>query len=343
MAGQQQARFITLPDGRRLAYLLLGCTDGTAQRSLVALHGIMSSRLGAVPGISEETLRDYGVRLVTVDRPGYGQSDCHRSLTLRSFCQDLEALIDLLDLGKKIWLLGFSMGGAFTWAAARYIPGRIAGIALWCPVGNFWWKGISKKERKAMMASYSTSDRLFYSISQQVPFLAFKLYAKWLSERMARGPSKNLKSSLSPRDWECIQQPELQEHVTRDYNESSSRSKGYGLAKDLQVMTGKWGFEINEVGEVFNGHIHIWQGDKDNLVPLALQKWIKKQLPQIVHLHELPGEGHLSWLFFNDAAHRETLAAIFEEQEEIKVDNIAGEAGVPKQRGGMWGRCIGKM
>lgn len=85
-------------------------------------------------------MKEMGVRLVSIDRPGYGQSDFNRHQTLESAAHDIAKVADILELGQKIWLLGYSCGGAYCWAAARYIPHRIAGIAMWAPVGNYWWK-----------------------------------------------------------------------------------------------------------------------------------------------------------------------------------------------------------
>lgn len=139
-----QAQFVRLNDGRRIAYRELGCPESSPPlRSMIALHGLMSSRFGGMPGVREEVLLEFGVRLIAIDRPGYGQSDPHRSQTFRSTCKDIVAVADALRLGKRFWLHGYSMGGAFCWAAARYIPDRLEGIAMWCPVGNMWWKVVS--------------------------------------------------------------------------------------------------------------------------------------------------------------------------------------------------------
>src|SRR5699024_1947321 len=59
-----------LPDGRRLAYSEQGDPAG---RPLLLLHGTPGSRLQRHP--DGELARRAGVRLVTVDRPGFGLSD----------------------------------------------------------------------------------------------------------------------------------------------------------------------------------------------------------------------------------------------------------------------------
>lgn len=93
-----------------------------------------------MPGVSDSLLKEMGVRLIAIDRPGYGLSTPCPSQTFQTAAADIAHIADALELGEKIWLLGYSTGGAYSWGAARYIPERIAGIALWAPVGNYWWK-----------------------------------------------------------------------------------------------------------------------------------------------------------------------------------------------------------
>lgn len=93
------------------------------------------------------------------------------------------------------------------------------------------------------------------------------------------------------------------------------------MAMDLHIVSSHWGFELDEIAEVYNGPIHIWQGDDDNLIPIQMQRYVKCQLPKVVQLRELKGEGHLSWFCFNQEAHRETLSALFGECEASAREN----------------------
>jgi len=93
-----------------------------------------------IAGVSESLLKEMGVRLVSIDRPGYRGSEFNTKQTFETAAQDVAEVADLLDLGRKIWLLGYGCGGAYYWAAARYIPERIGGIAMWAPVRNYHWQ-----------------------------------------------------------------------------------------------------------------------------------------------------------------------------------------------------------
>jgi hypothetical protein len=55
MEPEEEAKFITLQDGRRLAYREQGVTPPeVAHRTLLVLHGIASSRLAGMPGSQSE-------------------------------------------------------------------------------------------------------------------------------------------------------------------------------------------------------------------------------------------------------------------------------------------------
>ncbi len=78
--------------------------------------------------MSEKLLVTYGVRLVSYDRPGFGQSDPHPHRSFNSSAEDIVRIADALNLGQKFWVLAFSGGGPHAWAALKYIPERLAGI-----------------------------------------------------------------------------------------------------------------------------------------------------------------------------------------------------------------------
>jgi pimeloyl-ACP methyl ester carboxylesterase len=64
--------------------------------------------------VSDDLLKERNVRLVAIDQTGYGRSDKNPKQTMASFTKDIAELADLLQLGEKFWLLGYSFGGAYT-------------------------------------------------------------------------------------------------------------------------------------------------------------------------------------------------------------------------------------
>jgi hypothetical protein len=51
---------------------------------------------------------------------------------------------------------------------------------------------------------------------------------------------------------------------------------GKGMAQDLILISKDWGFQLSDVEDMYQGPIHIFNGDLDSLVPLGLQQSIKK-------------------------------------------------------------------
>jgi len=80
-----------------------------------------------LPGVSNRLLEKYATRVVAYDRPGIGQSDPHPKQNFNTSAQDMADIADALGMGEKFWVLGYSGGGPYAWAALRYIPHRLAG------------------------------------------------------------------------------------------------------------------------------------------------------------------------------------------------------------------------
>jgi pimeloyl-ACP methyl ester carboxylesterase len=80
-----------------------------------------------IPGVKDSLLEEFGIRLLTYDLPGFGESDPHPKRNLESSAIDMSFLADALGVD-KFWVIGYSSGSKHAWAALRYIPDRLAGI-----------------------------------------------------------------------------------------------------------------------------------------------------------------------------------------------------------------------
>ena len=113
---------VHLPDGRRLAYAEWGDGGGTP---ILFFHAVPGSRLW----FEEPTTAGRGVKLVTVDRPGYGRSDSKEGASLLSWADDVEQLVDTLGID-RFAVVAWSMGGPYALAAAARLPGRVTRLGL---------------------------------------------------------------------------------------------------------------------------------------------------------------------------------------------------------------------
>lgn len=83
-----------------------------------------------IPGIKMSLLEEFGVRLVTYDLPGFGESDPHPTRNLNSSAFDMLHLTNAIGVSDKFWVLGHSSGSMHALAALRYIPDRVTGVSL---------------------------------------------------------------------------------------------------------------------------------------------------------------------------------------------------------------------
>lgn len=84
--------------------------------------------MAGIPGVKTSLLEEFGVRLISYDLPGFGESDPHPNRNLNSSAFDMLHLADAISISGKFWVLGHSEGAMHAWAALRYIPDRIAGV-----------------------------------------------------------------------------------------------------------------------------------------------------------------------------------------------------------------------
>lgn len=110
------------PDGRRIGWMARGPHDGAP---VLYLHGWPGSRFEQ-RAIPVDVLRRFGVRLISVDRPGYGETDPlpgERSTRVRDVLSVCDALaIDWFSV------MGISGGGSNVLTLAAIAPGRVSRV-----------------------------------------------------------------------------------------------------------------------------------------------------------------------------------------------------------------------
>ena len=113
---------ITLQDGRHLAYAIWGDPEG---QPAVLCHGAPASRMFTPdPALTAKI----GLRLITIDRPGYGRSTAKTGRTILDWVGDLSELVGLLDL-HSFSMVAHSAGGPYALACATQLP-QIRRISL---------------------------------------------------------------------------------------------------------------------------------------------------------------------------------------------------------------------
>jgi pimeloyl-ACP methyl ester carboxylesterase len=254
---------LTLRDGRHLGYGEFGDPAG---RPCLLVPGFSSSRW--VAGWAFTELR--GIRLISVDRPGYGRSTPHPDAGFVAWAQDAGELIDHLDLG-SIAVIGLSMGAgpALALAATRPVAGTtiLGGMAP-----------TTKVPRPA-----NRGDALYWRLARYAPWLLRRLCD--LSASAMGKVEDTSRFEREPALRELLSTTDARNAFLIDLRESA-RQGGGAMAEDLRQYLRPWGFDLADV----RGPVQIWHGLDDPKVPIELARGLADQVPHAT-THFLPG-GH---------------------------------------------------
>ncbi|CAK9877814.1 unnamed protein product [Sphagnum jensenii] len=289
---QVTAQRVQLPDGRFLAYEESGVPAELAKVNVISIHGYGGSRHSTLPA-SKDLVEKLGIHFVTFDRAGYGQSDPNPKRSIKSDALDVDNLANALSLGPSFYVIATSIGGYTGWGLIKYIPERVAGIAMLAPVTNFWWPGIPAQEAKTAWDTQLLGDKLALRVAHYAPWLVYWYMTQSLFPTSSTAPQTKV-LGYSKMDTEIIakvkklQDPKKAEEVTQ-------QGKFESLYRDVIIMFSNWEFEPADLKNPFEKSsktVHIWQGTDDYLVPFHIQRYIAKRLPW-VRYHELDGYGHV--------------------------------------------------
>ncbi len=268
---------ITLADGRRLSYADIGHPDHPA---IFYFHGFPGSRLEAA--FAQQTILNSKVRLIAVERPGYGQSTHDPRRQITDWPGDIAQLADALGM-ETFSLLGVSAGGVYALACAQALGDRVhrTGIAgTLAPVHD------TNTLRHMSLAS-QVAFRLMNRDSRRARWIVGRLLGKLIRHYPAQ-VVRGIKLSLCRRDRMALNDENFSREFTRSIGEAYAQ--GYhGPYHDLSLVTKAWGFDPEQIRRP----VYLWHGQQDSIVPHEMGHYLSERLP---HCHSLypTEEGHFS-------------------------------------------------
>jgi pimeloyl-ACP methyl ester carboxylesterase len=276
---------IELTGGGSLGFASFGDPDGVP---CLAFHGMSSSRL--MPGwmFAPELLTAAGVRMIGVDRPGYGLSTVPWATGFSDWPRAVGALADHLGLG-RFAVLAHSLGSAFALACGPALGDRLAVIVIASGMGP-----LQPGER---FHTGSRAEDLYWRLARrQATWLLNPLCgltgamvlrsARGDPQRFTQGMSRRLPEADRLTTQRLLARPRAQAAVIEDLRESY-RQGTTTMAADLLEYTRPWGFRLDQV----TTPVHLWHGEQDPKVPITVARQLAASLPRC-HTHFGAG-GHL--------------------------------------------------
>jgi pimeloyl-ACP methyl ester carboxylesterase len=257
---------VDLHDGRRLGYAEWGVADGTP------VLGFLGTSLSSLAHLGEEAPRAAGVRLVLVDRPGYGCSDLQPGRALLDWPSDVAELADALGI-ERFAVFGMSGGGPHAAACGYALPDRVSAVGLVSSPGPVWDR-----------------PELRYSLPpHRQPLVDLALRdRRVVARRLLEDCRAELEEARrEPGDGD-VADPDLRERLRAALLESAARGPE-GYAHDLLLLfVSPWGFAPEEIFVP----TRIWHGDRDPAVPFAVAEFFARTIPESL-LTVVRGDGHL--------------------------------------------------
>jgi pimeloyl-ACP methyl ester carboxylesterase len=271
-----ETRLLRLPDGRLLAAAEFGDPSG---RPLFYFHGYPGSRLEAALGHAAASRR--GVRLIALDRPGFGRSDSSPGRRLSDWPGDVEAAADELGLD-RFAVAGVSGGGPFAAACAARLGERLTAAGVICGLGP----PRSRHRGDGMM----WHNRLGLDLAARVPWLARPVLGAVgpLLPRLCNLAIANLKRHVAACDRETLADPVVLSTVSTAFREGLSRG-GAGMAEDGRIFGKDWDFDPAAI----RVPVLLWHGEQDRVVPASMGRWVAAAIPETRATY-YPEEGHFS-------------------------------------------------
>lgn len=272
-----QTKYVQVDDKRRVAYCECGDPQG---KPVFYFHGTPGSRYE--PSFGDQAGKEYGYRIIALDRPGIGLSDYLKGRRLLDWPQDVKEVAKQLGV-RKFGVIGASGGGAYTLACSYAIPEQLEFSVV---MGS--WGPVAAEPK--LWEEMAPLDRFFGKLSGRSPWIFYLPFSflGYAAKRMSpQGFMKSLESSMSEADKRLAADEEVAQFYADDIAEAF-RQGVRGPADDAIILYREWGFKVEEI-EI---EVQLFHGEEDRFAPYSYALYFDEKIPQ-TKLYGYPREGHL--------------------------------------------------
>jgi pimeloyl-ACP methyl ester carboxylesterase len=247
----------------------------------VYLHGAPGSIVEGARSPFNKQFEGAGVRLIAMERAGYGITTALPGRRFIDIVPDLRALADHLRLD-AFAVVGWSTGGPHALAAACALADRVAAVGAVASIAPLDKVGLD-----------GVGERIFIEMARDDP-AGLRDGMKQLAASMRDDPESTATAMLgdlmSERDVAYFARLENHDVVIDDLVESA-RGDWEGYADDCIADLGPWGFELGDV----KTRVALVHGTDDRIVPIEHSRYLAQALPN-ASLSQADDEGHISVL-----------------------------------------------
>jgi pimeloyl-ACP methyl ester carboxylesterase len=269
-------RTVQAVSGRTIAFSDSGPAHGMP---VVMCHGLPGAHV-QIP--DHHVLHTYNVRMLIIDRPGFGMSDPQPGRSVQSWHEDLNVVLDYLGIAQCM-LLPFSAGTPYALSYAASAPTRITRL--------FIVSGMAPNT-PADIARMRWYHRINHSFGNAMPAWVNHLVASAANLVIGKGEHAGrfgiwlMRNVFTPSENVFIRAPEG--HIFRAMLAMSFAQGYHSYLEDLRIITQHWDIDMSRITHP----VTCWYGDTDRITPPDAGHQLAVHLPQL-QLRIFPGHGHL--------------------------------------------------
>ncbi len=264
---------VILPDNRKLGYTDWGPANG---KVVLFFPGIPCSRFFRFATV--ELLSELNIRLLVVERPGYGISDPKPGRKIIDWPSDIKHFLNILNI-KQPHVIGYSGGSPFALACAFYIPDEIKNVAI--------ISGCDPHFEKEVYLNHSVRIKRYTNLVKLSPIEAMEK-----AQSLAIDPkqiTEELIGVASEHDKEIFSTPEINSMFLANFIEGTNTgTNGSEYANELFMLFNPWEFSYDKIKK----NIQLWYGkqDRNEFHSPTFGKFMsEKLLTSKLHLYEDEG------------------------------------------------------
>ena len=259
----------------------------THKTTFFYFHGWPSSRIEFSGLNREDIAASMGVRVISIDRPGFGLSSYQPHHRFTDWPKDVACLADHLGL-ERFALMGYSASGPYTLVYAHQLADRLTAV------------GVVSGAAQPLSAPGATKGMptiMLWTTARIHPRLTWLLF-KMMKNTIANAPRDQLPRSakqamMAEADFEYIKEHPYVMANNMDGGTEALRQGGLGPAEAGALYWRPWGFHLEDI----RMKVHVWHGEADINAPFeAHGKVLAEKLPN-VEAKFYPGEGHISLIY----------------------------------------------
>ncbi len=255
---------------------------GRGARKILFFHGFPGS--SSQIQIFAKFIETMNLEVLCFDRPGYNRTEIKSTDSLKSSLELANLLTEQFGW-KKFEVFSVSGGTPYAICFSQLKASQVLQTHVICGLGALHLLEMQNHFRMSV-----------YLGLKALPWIPGRLLKKALIS--SQGSKKVLSRSQNPllnyflpsslTDSEFMQIPEVREALELSLREAFYQD-GLGPKQDAIVFLSDWGADIRK----FQGPIHFWHGEEDQVLPFQMSESMAKFIPHAVYF-KIAGEGHIT-------------------------------------------------